>query len=160
RDRPRSALFSFRRRESDVRYPGFSANVQYTDDIFVSASFIATNHYGLLRVELNQTFEQLRQLGARESAPVYNHVAVRFYIYNHVPDRRTFFFRGRSLRHLDVQLVFVPGRVPSKEEKDQQQQQDIDQWRELNARMMQLGATTQIHVGKMPIFPRRRDSRR
>src|SRR5207247_11443491 len=57
-------LFSFRRREGYVGYSSFSANVQYADDIFVRARFVATDHYRLLGVQLNQALKQFSQLGA------------------------------------------------------------------------------------------------
>src|SRR6266404_4439316 len=58
-DRSRCAHFSFCGRESDVRYPGFVANVEDTDDILVSARFIATNDHRLLGVELDEALEQV-----------------------------------------------------------------------------------------------------
>ena len=57
RDCSRDALFSFGRGESDVRNSGLGANIQDTDDVFVSAGFIASDDHSLFGVELDQAFE-------------------------------------------------------------------------------------------------------
>src|SRR6266571_959939 len=64
KDRMRCGLFSFRCRESYVRDPGFAANIQNTDDVFISASFIAADHDSLFGIKLNQALEQFAQFSS------------------------------------------------------------------------------------------------
>src|SRR5207249_9742601 len=47
--------------------------------------------------------------------------------------------------HLTSKPVLRGRAVPGEKKKNQQQQQDIDQWRQLNTGMMQRRVTTQIH---------------
>src|SRR5947208_414721 len=64
--------------------------------------------------------------------------------------------RGGRCWHLNVKFVLGARRIPRKQEKNQQQQQHIDQWRQLDARMMQGRVTTQVHdsSGILTVPPR------
>src|SRR5439155_3134583 len=90
KDRPRCAHFSFCGREGDICYSRLGANVENADDIFVSAGFIAANNHGLFGVELDETFEQIGQLGGAKSAAIYDDVPVCFHIHDHIANWRAF----------------------------------------------------------------------
>src|SRR5439155_23051560 len=53
--------------------------------------------------------------------------------------------------HFHIKLVFGARCIPRQQKKNQKQQQHIDQWRELNARMMQRGATTKVHEARCAV---------
>src|SRR5947207_6607598 len=87
KDRMRCGLFSFRCRESYVRDPCFAANIQNTDDVSISASFIAADHDSLFGVKLNQAFEQFAQFSSAQCASVHDNISVGFHIHNYIPNR-------------------------------------------------------------------------
>src|SRR6266513_5499050 len=153
-DRPRCAHFSFCGREGDVRYSRLGANVQDTDDIFVSACFIAANNHGLFGIELDKALEQVGQLHTGEGSSIYDDVAVGPNVDDDVTDRSALFFCGRRFRHFDVELVFISSCIPRQQKENQKQQQDIDQGRELNARVLERRVTTQVHESTMSILRR------
>ena len=144
-DRPRCAHFSFCGRECDVGYSRVGTDVEYADDIFVGAGFIATNDHGLLRIQLHEILEQIGQFGRSQRPPIDDHVSIRLYVNDHVPDRRAFFLRGRRLGNFNVELVFISGRVPGQKKKDQKQQQDVDQRGQLDPGVVKRCVATQIH---------------
>jgi len=45
--------------ERDVRHSGFAANIEDVHHIFISASFVTTNHDRLIRIEFDETLEKV-----------------------------------------------------------------------------------------------------
>src|SRR5205814_10238629 len=61
KDRMRCGLFSFRCRESYVRDPGFAANIQNTNYVSISASFVDADDDSPFGIKLNQAFHKFAQ---------------------------------------------------------------------------------------------------
>ena len=88
----------------------------------------------------------LGELGPGECPSIDHYVAVRFNVHNHVADRGALFLGGRGFRNFDVELVFVPGSIKGKQEKDQKQKQHVYQRGQLNSGVNWNGAATKIHL--------------
>ena len=66
-------------------------------------------------------FSNVSQIGFIQGPTIDDHVAVGFHIHDDIADRRALFFRRSCFRDFHVELVFVPGRVPGQQKKNQEQ---------------------------------------
>lgn len=83
---------------------------------------------------------------------IYDQIAVGLYVDHGRAGRQSIFLCGRCFGNLDIEFVFIPRRIPGQQKENQKKKEDIDQRRELNARMMKGRATTQIHMSAMSIL--------
>jgi len=141
----RASLIRFARRKRDVPDVGLAADVEHIDDVLVVDALIAADNNSLIWIKLREFLELLQQILGTLLLTIDNDCSVGRHIHNDLTNVRLLFVGFGRRRHFDVQLVLAEREVPGHDEKHQNDQQNIDHWRDHEPQNARFRMFTKIH---------------
>jgi len=122
-------LFRFTSREGDIPNVRLPADVENIDDVLVVHGLIAPDDDRLIRVELGEPFQLIQEFLGAFLLPVYDNCTVGCDIDYHLTDVRLGLVSLCGCWDPDIQLVLGQRKIPGNDEKDEDDQKDVDHWR-------------------------------
>jgi hypothetical protein len=122
-------LFRFTGREGDIPNVRLSADVENIDDVLVIHGLIASDDDRLIRVELGKPLELIQEFLRIFLLPIHDNCTVGCDIDYHLTDVGLGFVSLCGRWDPDIQLVLGQRKVPGDDKKHQNDQKDVDHWR-------------------------------